>query len=150
MEETNIWKEIANIKNPRRKIYFQWKNKIENIKVDYGAMTLDELVDACNRVHTYKPISNVDEFLGWCRRWESSPEYKRLICLLKEDNFANDMMDVYESVRKKALDGDSQAIKNMLLLQKEIKKYRKDIDSYFKADEEQEQEQEDKDDGLII
>ena len=150
MEETNIWKEIANIKNPRRKIYFQWKNKIENLQYDYGILTLEEMIELCNKAHTQSPISNVDFFLAWCKRWESSPEYKRLMCLLKEDSFAMDILDVYESVKAKALDGDSQAIKNMIMLQGEIKKYRQSIDDYFKADEAPEQEQEEQDDGLII
>jgi hypothetical protein len=148
--ETNIWKEISKIKNGRRKVYFQWKNKIENLQVDYGALTLDEMIDKCNSAVSNYPITDTDTFLAWCKRWESSPEYKRLMCLLKEDSFAMDILNVYESVKAKALDGDSQAIKNMLLLQGEIKKYRQSIDEYFKVDEEPEQEQEEQDDGLII
>lgn len=147
--ETNIWKEISKIKNPRRRVYFQWINKIENLKVDYGALTQEELIEKCNSAVTNQNITNIDEFFGWCRRWESTAEYKRLVCLLKEDNFASDIVEVYEQVKKKALDGDSQAIKNMLLLQGEIKNYRQSIDDYFKVDEEPEQEEE-QDDGLII
>ena len=71
------------------------------------------------------------------------------MCLLKEDKFAMDLLDVYEQVKKKALQGDSQSIKNMVALQKEIKKYRKSIDE-LNEELEQEESEEDKDDGLII
>lgn len=133
----NIWKAIANISNPRRKIYFQWQNKIENIKKDYSKMTEEDFL---------KSVNGGNEMMIYMKRWESTPEYKRLMCLLKEDNFAMDLLDVYEQVKKKAIDDtDSQAIKNMIMLQKEIKKYRKSIDEYFDKEEEQEE-----DDGLII
>lgn len=141
MEDTNIWKAIANISNPRRKAYFQWKNKIENIKKDYGKMTEEEFIES---------VDGGAELMIYMKRWESSPEYKRLMCLLKEDEFAMDLLDVYEKVKKKAKDEcDSQAIKNMISLQKEIKKYRKSIDE-FQEKLEQEEAEEDKDDGLII
>lgn len=145
--ETNIWEEISKIKNPRRKAYFQWKHGIENIKKDYGAMTKEEFVKYCNKIGV--KVSNPEQFLKYLERWESSPEYKRLLFLLKEDEFATDLLDVYKTVKKKALEGNSQAIKNMVMLQNEIKKYRKSIDKYFKH-EEQEQLEEEKDDGLII
>lgn len=137
MEDTNIWKAIANISNPRRKAYFQWKNGIENIKKDYGAMTEEEFIES---------VDGGAELMIYMKRWESTPEFKRLMCLLREDNFATDLLDVYEQVKKKAKDEcDSQAIKNMITLQKEIKKYRKSIDKYFEKEEKEEQ-----DDGLII
>lgn len=135
----SIWKEISNIQNPRRKAYFQWKNGIQNIKKDYSKMTEEEFLEY---------VDGGDEALRYLKRWESSPEYKRLLFLLKEDEFATDLLDVYEAVKEKAVEEtDSQAIKNMIMLQKEIKKYRKDIDEYFEQEEKEEQEQ---DDGLII
>lgn len=133
MADANIWEEITKIKNPRRKIYFQWKNNIQNIKIDYGAMTEDEFVTMCSKYYNTK-ISSKEQFLSYMKRWESSAEYKRLLFLLKEDQFANDLLDTYEATKTSAQNGDSQAIKNMLLLQKEIKDYRQSIDSYQELD----------------
>ncbi len=143
MEDTNIWKAISNIRNKRKRAYFLWKNDIK-LKKDYGAMTEDEFIEHASKLHL-KPITNPDNFFYYMEQWESSPEYKRLLFLLKEDKFAMDLLDVYEQVKKKALQGDSQAIKNMITLQKEIKKYRQSID---KLNDELEKEEED--DGLIV
>lgn len=141
MAETNLYKEIANIKNHRRRAYFLWKNKIKLIR-DYGAMTKEEFIELCNSFH--KDIKDPENFLFHCERWESTPEYKRLMFLLKEDDFAMDLLDIYEKTKKKALKGDSQAIKNVIMLQQEIKKYRKSIDELKKIEEMEE------DDGLIV
>lgn len=147
MEDTNIWKAISNIRNKRRREYFLWKNDITLMK-DYGAMTEDEFIEKCSKLHI-NPITDRKTFFYHLKMWESTPEYKRLMCLLKEDKFAMDLLDVYEQVKKKALQGDSQSIKNMVALQKEIKKYRKSIDE-LNEELEQEEAEEDKDDGLII
>ncbi|QUH20221.1 hypothetical protein [Alkaliphilus sp. B6464] len=136
MNDTNIWREIQYIKNPNRKAYFQWKNKIQNIKRDYGALSEEEFLEY---------IGGKGEFMNYMKRWESSPEYKRLVFLLKEDSFATDLLETYNKVKELALTGDSQAIKNMIMLQKEIKKYRQDIDSFNAIEEEKEE-----DDGLEI
>lgn len=147
LEDTNIWKAISNIRNKRKRAYFLWKNDIK-LKKDYGAMTEDEFIEHASKLHL-NPITDPDNFFYYMEQWESSPEYKRLLFLLKEDSFAFDLLDVYEQVKEKALQGDSQAIKNMITLQKEIKKYRKSIDE-FQEKLEQEEAEEDKDDGLII
>lgn len=142
MSDANVWNEITKIGNMRRRVYFQWKNGIQNIKLDYGAMTEDELVEHCSRI---REITNKDQFLNYMKRWESSAEYKRLLFLLKEDNFATDLLDTYDKTKDLAGTGDSQAIKNMIMLQKEIKNYRQSIDEFHK-----ELEEEDEDDGLEV
>ena len=144
MESVNIWQEITKLKNERRKVYFMWKNDIQNIRINYGAMTEDEFIEMCNKRHPNQ-ITNPKQFLNHMKRWESSAEYKRLIFLLKEDDFATDLLDTYKSTKELAQTGDSQSIKNMLLLQKEIKKYRQSIDEYVEEVEESEE-----DDGLTI
>jgi len=136
MQDTNIWREIQYIKNPNHKAYFQWRNKIQNIKRDYGALSEEEFLEY---------VDGGSEFMKYMKRWESSPEYKRLVFLLKEDSFATDLLETYNKVKELALTGDSTSIKNMLMLQKEIKKYRNDIDSFNSVVEEKEE-----DDGLEI
>lgn len=142
---TTFWKELSKIKNLRRRAYFQWKNGIENIKKDYSAMTKEEFVTYCSKNWMGGEITNSSNFYNYMERWESSAEYKRLLFLYQEDKFATDLLDIYSATKEKALEGDSQAIKNVIMLQKEIKRYRKNIDDF-----QEQEEQEDEDDGLVI
>lgn len=134
MAETNIWKELSQMKNWKRKIYFMWKNKLQNPKMDYGSLTEEEFlqkVSSPNIIHY--------------QNWERSSEYRRLLFLLKESEFATDLLEVYDAVKEKAIDStDNQAIKNLTMLQKEIKSYRKSIDVFHEQDEMEE------DDGLTV
>lgn len=144
MANTTFWEELSKVKNLRRKVYFQWKNGIENLKMDYSKMTEDEFIKQCSKSWMGGKITNREFFLNNMERWESSAEYKRLLFLYQEDKFASDLLEIYDATKKKALEGDSQAIKNVIMLQKEIKKYRKSIDKF------QELEEKEEDDGLVI
>lgn len=137
-----FWQELSKVKNARRRVYFQWKNGISNIKVDYSSLTQDEFIVQCNKL---KPVTNAEEFINYCKKWESSAEYKRLLFLLKEDNFYSDIAEIYDATKEKAIEGDSQAIKNVIMLQDEITKYRKSIDKFNQLEEIEEE-----DDGLVI
>lgn len=149
--DTNFWRELSDLQNVRRRSYFQWKNGIENLQMNYGAMTEEEFITHCSQKWIHKsPIKDKKFFLNNMKRWESSAEYKRLLCLWKEDNFFSDIIEVYENVKKKANEGDNMAIKNMLLLQDEIKKYRKSIDDFQQEEEQEEQKIEEEDDGLEL
>lgn len=142
-----FWEELSKVQNQRRKIYFQWKNGIENLKVNYGEWTEDEFVAHCEKSWLGGKITNREYFLNNMKRWESSAEYKRLLALWHEDNFIFDLLEIYDKVKEKALnETDSQAIKNTIMLQEEIKKYRKSIDEFQELEEQAENE----DDGLII
>lgn len=129
-----IWKEINKIKNWQRRRYFMWKNGIDSTKMQYSTMSEEEIKEVLCK----KDLTHLE-------RWESSAEYKRLLFLLKEDSFATDLLDVYDATKDKAEDGDSQSIKNMIMLQKEIKNYRKSIDEFQDLEDEIEE-----DDGLVI
>lgn len=146
MANTTFWEELSKVKNLRRKVYFQWKNGIENIKIDYGSMSEDDFVKYCSKSWMGGKITDKEFFLNNMERWESSAEYKRLLFLWHEDQFASDLLEIYNATKKKAIEEtDSQATKNVIMLQKEIKKYRKSIDEFQEIEE-----KEDKDDGLII
>ena len=141
MSKKTIWKELTtsfgrSIHDQRKLKYFRWKHGIDTDRNTYSQMTKEQFME-------WLDLSNI-EFIN-LEKWESSAKYKRLTFLLKEDCFANDLLEVYDATKELATKGDSQAIKNMLLLQKEIKKYREDIDE-FKAKQEETEE----DDGLTI
>lgn len=140
MKRTTVWREITKIEQEKRRKYFHWKNGIDNVKIQYSEMNEEEFLEN---------LGVGDQWMAFAKRWESSPEYKRLLCLLKEDDFITDLLEIYEEIKVKAKDGDSQAIKNLIMLQGEIQKYRKSIDEYNKVNTEKEEE-ENIDDGLVI
>lgn len=141
MRNTNFWKELTSefgtqIHYQNQMKYFRWKHGLDTNRYTYSEMSQEEFQKRFN-------LSDIQMFN--MKKWESSAQYKRLDFLYKEDQFASDLLQVYDATKKLAEDGDSQAIKNMLLLQKEIKEYRKSIDEF-----EQKAEEIKEDDGLVI
>ncbi|NNV01653.1 hypothetical protein [Brevibacillus sp. MCWH] len=57
-------------------------------------------------------------------KWEKTDEFKHIASLVLATKTAHDLIDVYEVVRKKALDGDEKAVKLLLTLQKEIEQHK--------------------------
>ena len=145
MENTYIYTEIKNIKNHRKRAYFLWKNKIKLLK-DYGAMTENEFVEHASKLHL-NPITDRNTFFYHMQRWESTPEYKRLMFLLKEDQFASDLLEVYDKSKKSKTRRFSEYQEYDCLT-----KGNKNIVNHdeFQEKLEQEEAEEEKDDGLII
>lgn len=109
----------TNKTDTRRKRYFMWKNKMDNIKIKYSQMTEEEFKEKyCNDKQEWE----------YLKRWEESEEYKRLLYVLYADNFDNDLLEVYNAVKEEAKKGNSSAVKTFLDLQKEIKKRLKNFD----------------------
>lgn len=109
----------TNKTDTRRKRYFMWKNKMDNIKIKYSQMTEEEFKEKyCNNKQEWE----------YLKRWEESEEYKRLLYVLYADNFDNDLLEVYNAVKEEAKKGNSSAVKTFLDLQKEIKKRLKNFD----------------------
>jgi len=52
--------------------------------------------------------------------WEKSPEYANLVALYLQSKMINDIYNIYEVVRQKALEGDDKSVKLLLQLNKEI------------------------------
>lgn len=137
----NFWKELVkdftnNQFHQRKLRYFRWRHKLDTNNFTYSEMSEEEF---------QKELDLTDIQMMNLKKWESSAHYKRLDFLCKEDQFAKDLLEIYDATKKLAEDGDSQAIKNMLLLQKEIKEYRRSIEQFEQKAEEFEQ-----DDGLTI
>ena len=141
MADMNVWKELTAGFNSgqlsqRRMKYFRWKHGLDTSNFTYSEMSEKDFLE-------WTGVTEI-EYRN-LQKWESTSHYKRLTFLLKEDEFASDLLGIYDSTKKLADDGDSAAIKNVLMLQKEIKKYRQDIDKYnSKVDESEE------DDGLVV
>lgn len=146
MANTTFWEELSKVQNPRRKIYFQWRNGISNLRINYGEWTEEQFIKHCEKSWLGGAITDREYFMNNMKRWESSAEYKYLMAKWYEDNFVGDLLEIYDKVKEKALEEtDSQAIKNTIMLQQEIKKYRKSIDEFQELEEQAEE-----DDGLVI
>ncbi|UNT53518.1 hypothetical protein [Lysinibacillus capsici] len=63
--------------------------------------------------------------LAYMKKWEKTEEYRQLVSILIESRIAEDLEQIYYSLRVKAHDGDEKAIKMLLELQKTAKEYQK-------------------------
>lgn len=102
------------------------------MQTKYTEMTKEEFIDwACK--------GNENKF-KYLERWAESDEYKRLEYIYRAERFDDDLLEVYEAIKKEAEKGNSSAVKTFLSLQKEIKKRIKHFDI----------QDEDHDDGLKL
>jgi N-acetylglucosamine kinase-like BadF-type ATPase len=78
-------------------------------------------------------------------RWEKTPEYKSLVALYLDSKIANDLEQIYNVVKDKAIKGDEKAVKLFMALAKEISTTAKQAENIFTQDEEPEE-----DDDLVV
>ncbi|MFB7304646.1 hypothetical protein [Heyndrickxia sporothermodurans] len=74
--------------------------------------------------------------------WEKSPEYANLVALYLQSKMINDIHQMYEAVRAKAVEGDDKAIGTFLKLNKEINIMVKGFSEINNVEED--------DDGLVM
>lgn len=119
----------------RKAAYFLWRNKIKGQKADHTKYTEQEFID--------KFCKGKPEILQGLRAWERTEQYADFVNLMLYDRMGIDFLEIYEAVTKKAKQGDSQAVKTFLLLQKEVK-------AKMKKQLKIEDSKDDEDDGLIL
>lgn len=78
--------------------------------------------------------------------WEKTAEYKAIVTLILQAQIGNDLYEIFQVVRDKALTGDDKAVKLYLQLQKEISNYAKQAQVIFG----QEPIEIEEDDGLVL
>ena len=111
----DLWDELNKFGNnayyQNRKKYFLWKNGLDTTTTAYSDKTKEE----------FKKMLKVTETeWRWLERWESSDLYKRLMYILYQNKFDSDILELYDEVKKQALEGNSTAVKTLLSLQEEI------------------------------
>lgn len=125
-----IWK-----LSPNKRHYFCWRNKLSNKSTDYSVFTEEEF----KKKYSIKNMT-------WFKQWEGSEEYQGIMQMFMQQKAQEDLIEVYNVVKEKALTGDDKAVKTFLILQKEFKKRPAKI-----AEPEQEKENEENiDDGLTL
>ena len=112
----DIYKELNKLNRntyyDRRRKYFLWKNKMDTTKTVYSDKTEEELKENLN-------VNDVE--WAFIKRWEESEQYHRLMYVKYENKFDADLLEVYDAIKKSAMEGNSSAVKTMLELQQEIK-----------------------------
>ena len=97
--------------------YFRWKFNI-SYWVNSEDVSEKDLLKKVNR-----------KSMNGYKRWERTQEYKALVDIYLATKSANDILEVYDIVSKKAKKGDSKSIEQLLKLHKEIQGNAKDASS---------------------
>ncbi|GIQ66817.1 hypothetical protein PACILC2_53850 [Paenibacillus cisolokensis] len=116
----NIYEALRQVPHKKR-LYFCWKHGI-NWDQTKPSKTEEEFL---------KSIGN--QTLNGFLKWEKTEDYRRLTAIYLDMRFDNDLEEIYESLSKKAREGDEKSIKLLLQLGKDIKEYAKDAAKEFEA-----------------
>jgi hypothetical protein len=115
---------------PKKRIYLKWKF---NLWFDQEKkLTEQEILQQLG-------VKTLNGYI----RWEKSEDYKHFVSVYLASKSAQDMLNIYETVKDKASKGDMKAIDMMLKLQREINAHKKAAEEYFAGAE-------DDDDGLEL
>ena len=140
MQQLTLKKALCNIKLEKR-YYFMWKHGMKTWARDYSTITEEQFKEKYCKGSKIK-YKNLQD-------WEKTEEYQNLLNLKMAESMTEDIYNIYNIVKDKAIEGDDKAIKTLLMLQKEIKGNLKNMDKKVK-DSEPEEEEIEEDDGLEI
>lgn len=129
--EADIFEALKKVATWKRQ-YFVYKFPEFKLKHPDMNTNLDDILRATHKKST----------LGF-RRWEKSEEYAHLVALALDARATNDLIEMYEAVRKNAIKGDEKAVKLMLQLQQEITERKKIAIKAFSKQEIKEKEGDD-------
>lgn len=101
--------EALNKLSPKKKAYARWRFDLEYNK-EREKHTPERLCEILG-------VKTLSEYI----KWENSLQFLELTHLYLQTKFANDIEDVYLAVVENAKSGDTQSVKIMLQLQKEIR-----------------------------
>lgn len=111
----DLWDELNKFGNnayyQNRRKYFLWKNGLDTTTTTYSDKTEAEMK---------KMLKVTEAEWRWLERWENSDLYKRLMYIMYQNKFDDDILELYDEVKKQALTGNSTAVKTLLTLQEEI------------------------------
>ncbi|MEC1715930.1 hypothetical protein [Schinkia azotoformans] len=111
--------------------YFKWKH---DIKYDQtrNKKTEEQFMKLVNK-------RTMNSFLAW----ERTQEYANLVHLLMQSKVHNDLLQSYQQVSDKAVQGDEKSIKLLLDMSKVIKDYAKVASKEFEKNSEEIEEDDD-------
>ncbi|MEV9639672.1 hypothetical protein ABZ756_03110 [Mammaliicoccus sciuri] len=106
----DIYKKLQEL-SPKKRTYTIWRFDLEwdQSKPKRTEEELCKILD----------VKSLNEYL----RWEQKPEFLEITNLYLQSQFPNNLEEVYLSVVEKAKNGDTQNVKLMMSLQKEIRQF---------------------------
>lgn len=113
----------------KKQIYIKWKFNI--------------WMDKEKRMSEEEFLKQVDlKTMGTYNRWERTPEFRHVQSIVLATKQANDLLTIYENLKKKVeADPNPKDIEMMLKLMKEINLHNKEAEKYFSADDEDEEDE---------
>lgn len=127
----NIDQALDQLKDYRKKLYFQWKHDIRYDQTR-DKLTEEELLKQLMR-------KSLNPYI----KWERSNEYQNLVYLYMQSKVHNDLLESYQKVSEKATQGDEKSIKLLLDMSKVIKDYAKFASKEFEKNSEEIEEDDD-------
>lgn len=100
--------------SPKKRTYAIWRFNLEYNK--------DKEKNTPERLCEILGVKTLSEYI----KWENSIEFMELTNLYLQTKFANDLEDVYAITVEKAKEGDTQSVKLLLELQKQIRQFNKE------------------------
>lgn len=105
--------------------YFQWKFPDTRYRKELPIKSEEDFLKSVGR-------KTLNGFL----EWEKTPEYTMLVSLYLQSKIGNDLHEIYEVVRQKALTGEDKSVKLLLQLNKEINTIIKETEKMYQVEEE--------------
>ncbi|OAA90144.1 hypothetical protein [Clostridium coskatii] len=96
---------LNDLGTPKKYYYFCWKNKIDNFKMKYSEMTKEDFM---------KKFKFSSKSMAIFKQWEGSQEYQKIYRALLEIKSDEDLINIYNVVRDKALTGEDKAVKTFI------------------------------------
>lgn len=125
----NIYDVIAKLSMPKSQ-YVKYKF---NLWFDTNkTMTEEEFLKTVNK-------KTMNSF----HRWERTDEFRHIASMVLATKTAQDLIDMYEAVRDKAVKGEEKSVKLLLTLQKEIDHHKQQALKAFGNNVEQDEEDDD-------
>lgn len=113
--------------------YFLWKHKMRNTKTDFSKFSKKQFIE--------KYLNGREDRFAYLQLWETSEEYSEIANLMLAERVPNDLIEIYNTVREKALAGEDKAVRTFLTLSKELEQRLKRLEE-AKVQEKEEQEEE--------
>jgi len=108
----NIYDALKQVPHKKR-LYFCWKHGI----------TWDQTKPPKTEEEFLRSVGN--QTLNGFLKWEKTEDYRRLTAIYLNMRFDHDLEEIYDSLSKKAREGDEKSIKLLLQLGKDLKGYAK-------------------------
>ena len=116
----------------KKRLYVRWRFGLDESARKY---TIEDIMKMTG-------VQNAETL----EKFEREEEFKHIAAIVLNSRMANDLIEIYDLLKRKASDGDIKSIDMLLKFQKELKQHKREAEQYFNDVD----ENEDDDDDLIL